>query len=56
VEVRGDRLHLTFEEVEEVLLRVVTQWMEQDKVKSLLESLSREPPYQDRFHIEYQER
>jgi len=56
VEVRGDRVHLTFEEVEEVLMRVVTQWMENEKVEALLESLSREPTYQDRFQIEYQEK
>jgi hypothetical protein len=55
VEVRGDRVHLTFEEVEEVLLRVITQWVEGEKVEELLESLSREPIYQDRFQIEYQE-
>jgi len=58
VEVRGDRVHLTFEEieqVEEVLLRVVSQWMEEDKVEELLEGLSREPIYQDHFQIEYED-
>lgn len=58
VEVRGDRVHLTFEEieqVEEVLLRVVSQWMEEDKVEELLESLPREPIYQDHFQIEYED-
>ena len=54
VEVRGETVHLTFEEVEqEAEYRVVSRWMAAKRVKRIVSRLSKEPRFQGRFQIEY---
>lgn len=56
VEVRGDRVYLTFEEVEqETEYRVVSRWVKVERAKRILRRLSKEPQLEGAFEIEYQD-